>query len=71
MRSSSHEWRARTPRRVMVDTRSIEVGLVVRETCGTVTLRPVNAGSERDWDVPAATTRPATPDEVAAALTAE
>lgn len=65
----SHEWRARTSQRVMVDIRSIRVGVVVQKTGETVTLRPVASGVE--WECPSVAARPATPDEVAAALAGE
>lgn len=67
--SSDHGWRARTSQRVMVDTRSVRVGLVAEETDQVVTLRTITSGAE--WDCPATAARPATPDEVAAALAEE
>ncbi|MER7696147.1 hypothetical protein [Streptomyces sp. NPDC096095] len=67
--SSEYGWRARTSQRVMVDTRSGQVGrLIERDTDGMV-LEPLTPGPE--WSVPSRYARAATPEEVAAALTEE
>jgi hypothetical protein len=59
-------WRSRTSQRVMVDTRSGRVGRLAEETHEGVILRALN--SDDEWLVPARWARPATPEEVAAAL---
>ncbi len=60
------DWRSRTARRVLVDTRSGRVGYAVDGPVGTVRLRPLAGGAE--WQAPAADVRAATPEEVASSL---
>lgn len=64
--SSEHGWRARTSQRVMVDTRSGQVGRLVGRDADGVVLEPLTLGPE--WPVPARYARAATPEEVTAAL---
>lgn len=60
------DWRSRYSQRIAVDIRTGAVGYVGPERDGIVELRPVAGGS--DWTAPASCTEPASPCEVAAAL---
>lgn len=64
--SDPPDWRSRTSRRVRMDTQSGRVGYVVEETETEVRLRLLMSNWE--WSCPVEATRPADPDEVAAAL---
>lgn len=62
-------WRARMSQRVMVDTRSGQVGRLVEDSAEHMVLEPLTPGPE--WSVPILDARAATPEEVAAALAGE
>lgn len=62
----NENWRSRTSRRVMTDTRSGAVGCVVQVTNAGLVLSSLT--NEEEWTVPATLARAATLDEVAAAV---
>ncbi|WP_046494353.1 hypothetical protein [Streptomyces odonnellii] len=60
------DWRSRLSHPAVVDTRTGAVGRRLRTDGNVAVLQPVTGGEE--WTVPTNQVRPATPDEVAAAL---